>query len=270
MSNFILVRHDATRRGLHWDLRWREPNSNNWISFAFRKFPPTKSGTREYIIRTTEHSEGDALFLGKIPEGEYGAGTLTEEDSGKCDILKHNNSHMIVVFHGKKLNGKYHIISTGVFGDNRDHNKKSYAFFKSKEDISEDIHPQKMWKDAIAKTKSVGKKAAIGVAVVTLFPMAVKILRYVVRSLNACNRSCETVDIHPSKLSIEDRACVRRCRIGIMQKGIAELTSLKNKCTDKKCNDKIDSKIEILKNRIAAERDELSYLGVKRRKNIKL
>jgi len=271
MSNFILVRHNATRRGLHWDLRWREPNSKNWISFAFRKFPPTKSGTREYIVRTTQHSEENALFLGKIPEGEYGAGTLTEEDSGTCDILKYTNAHMVVVFHGKHLTGKYHIVATGVFGGKHDYSNRTYAFFKAKEDnVTEDFHPQKMWKEAIAKTKSVGKKAAIGVAVVTLFPLMVKILRYVIRSLSTCNRACETVDIHPSKLTIEDRACVRRCRIGILQKGIAELTSLKNKCTDKKCTDKIDSKIEILKKKIASERDELSYLGVKRRKNIKL
>lgn len=263
MSDFILVRHDATRRGLHWDLRWKEPTSKNWVSFAFKKFPPTKVGERVYIVRTTQHSESQALFLGKIPEGEYGAGTLSKEDSGSCDVLRYTNAHMIVDFHGKKLKGKYHIIATGVFGGKHDYTKKTYVFFKAKEDVLEATAFPKMWKETITKMKKVGKLGVVAITAITVAPLVVKILRTLIRSLSLCNRVCEVVDIKSSKLTIEDRACIRRCRIRILQKGIENLNSLKNKCADQECKNRIDSKIEILKNKINDEQEALSYLGAK-------
>lgn len=130
-SKFIIHKHEAKRRGLHWDIRFKMPNSKNWASFASNKEPSTNPGERQYITRSNDHSEKEALFTGVIDDG-YGAGKLSVWDVGSCVIHKFKNSHMVVEFKGKKVKGKYHIINTGVFGKKKDYKKKVYAFFKAK------------------------------------------------------------------------------------------------------------------------------------------
>ena len=132
MSNFILVKHDAKKRGLHYDLRFEMPESKNWASFAMNSFPPLETGKRLYITRTTDHSKENALFIGIIPESEYGAGKLSKEDSGNCEVIKFTNAHIVVDFKGKKLKGIYHFVSTATFGRSKNYSKKVYAFFKGK------------------------------------------------------------------------------------------------------------------------------------------
>ena len=133
MSSYILVKHEAKKRGLHYDLRFQIPNSQNWASFAFPDLPPTEPAKRVYVPRTTDHSEQEAKFIGTIPEGEYGAGKLTKVESGSCTVEKFSNAHIIVDFHGSKLKGTYHFINSGMFGKKRDFTKKVYSFFKAKE-----------------------------------------------------------------------------------------------------------------------------------------
>lgn len=137
MGEFILVEHDALKRKKHWDLRFTIPNSKNWISFAMNGLPPTEPGQRVYIVRTTDHSREQALFVGKIPEGEYGAGILKKIEKGSCDIIKYTNAHIIVDFKGHILSGTYHFVNTATFTKSRDYSKKTYAFFKAKKPINE-------------------------------------------------------------------------------------------------------------------------------------
>ena len=132
-SKFVLDQHDAIKRGKHWDLRFRLPDSKNWASFSMNKFPPLEPGERIYIVRTNDHSESEALFIGEIPKGEYGAGKITRVDSGKCIIHKYSNAHIVIDFKGKKLKGIYHLVNTAVFSRNkRGYARKVYAFFKGK------------------------------------------------------------------------------------------------------------------------------------------
>ena len=146
MSSYILVKHEAKKRGLHYDLRFQIPNSSNWASFALNELPPTEPGKRIYIVRTTEHSKEQALFTGTIPEGEYGAGKLTKVEGGSCTVEKFSNAHIIVDFHGSKLKGTYHFINSGMFGKKRDFTKKVYSFFKAKE---KEIPGEKVMEDNI-------------------------------------------------------------------------------------------------------------------------
>lgn len=136
MAKYILVKHEALKRGTHYDLRFEIPNSKNWASFALNELPPTEPGKRIYIPRTTDHSSHDALYLGKIDEGEYGAGILIKIESGNCEVIKFTNSHIIVNFKGKKLRGNYHFINAGLFGKKRNFKQKVYSFFKAKSDIN--------------------------------------------------------------------------------------------------------------------------------------
>lgn len=132
MSKFVIHFHDAIRRGKHYDLRFQIPNSKNWASFVFNEFPSDEPGKRIYVPRSNDHSTEEALMVGKIPEGQYGAGILTVADKGECEILKYTNAHIVINFHGKKLKGIYHFVNTGVFGKKRNYSKKIYSFFKAK------------------------------------------------------------------------------------------------------------------------------------------
>jgi len=135
-SKFILVIHDAIRIGRHWDLRFKMPESNTWVSFSCRKEPILSMGQRLYIVRTHDHSEKEALTLEPIPEGKYGAGTYTLVDQGDCDILLYKDKpqlyHVVIDFKGSKLKGPHHFLNTGVFKNKSDYKKRIFAFFKAK------------------------------------------------------------------------------------------------------------------------------------------
>jgi len=128
-SEFIIVKHQARRAGLHYDLRFKLPSSNIWASFAVRKGVPTKEGTKVLAVRTHDHTRKEALFTGEIKSG-YGAGTLTKWDSGQCDIVKFTPAHIVLDFHGSKIKGLYHLINTGVI--DKKYKKQTYMLFKSK------------------------------------------------------------------------------------------------------------------------------------------
>lgn len=133
MAEFILVEHNAIKRGKHWDLRFEIPNSKNWASFSMNQFPPNEPGKRIYIVKTTEHSEENALFTGVIPTGSYGAGKIIREDQGNCIIHKYSKTHIVIEFKGKKLKGIYHLINTAVFSKKKaNYYRNVYAFFKGK------------------------------------------------------------------------------------------------------------------------------------------
>ena len=128
-SRFVIMKHQANRAGLHFDLRFKMPNSKDWDSFAVRKGVPTLPGKKVLAVRTTVHSEKEALLVGKIEKG-YGAGTLTEWDGGSCDILKYTDKHIVLDLKGRKVKGIYHMTSTGYIDKKFD--KKSYMLFKGK------------------------------------------------------------------------------------------------------------------------------------------
>jgi len=128
-SRFVIMEHKANRAGLHFDLRFKMPKSKGWDSFAVRKGVPTLPGRKVLAVRTTVHSEREALLTGKIEKG-YGAGTLTEWDGGSCDIIKYTDKHIVLDLKGRKVKGIYHMSSTGFI--DKDFNKKSYILFKGK------------------------------------------------------------------------------------------------------------------------------------------
>jgi len=129
-SKFIIVKHEAKRAGLHYDLRFQMPNSQNWASFAVRKGVPTEPGKKVLAVRTHDHSTKEALMLGIIKDG-YGAGKLTKWDDGQCIIHKYGMGHIAVELKGRKAKGLYHLISTGVM-NKKDFKSKQYMLFKGK------------------------------------------------------------------------------------------------------------------------------------------
>jgi len=112
-SKFIVVDHYAKRAGKHQDIRFRKPNSKIWDSFAVRKGVPLEAGPKVLAVKTHDHSEEEALFIGVINTG-YGAGKLVKFDDGACTIEKYSTAHMVVRFNGRKIKGLYHFVSTKV------------------------------------------------------------------------------------------------------------------------------------------------------------
>ena len=129
-SRFIIIEHKAKVVGLHFDLRFKKPNSNLWASFAVRKGVPVELGKKVLAIRTKDHSEKEALITGKIKQG-YGAGVLKKWDDGQCIIHKFGYSHIVIDLKGRKVKGIYHLVSLKVI---KKPNKtiREYFLFKGK------------------------------------------------------------------------------------------------------------------------------------------
>ena len=133
MEKFALFQHDALRAGKHFDLRISIPGSKNWSSFVFRKNPlDLKQGEKFSCVRTNDHSEEGALFVGTIPKGEYGAGILKKIDGGSCSVITFKQTRLCVDFKGSKLKGIHHFINVSVFGGYKDYKKRMFMFFKGK------------------------------------------------------------------------------------------------------------------------------------------
>ena len=129
-SKFIVVEHDAKKARLHFDLRFKMPKSKNWASYAVRKGVPLKPGQKVLAVRTHDHTESEALFIGTIKSG-YGAGKLKRWDGGDCIIHKYSPSHIAIEFKGRKVKGLYHLINTGVM-NKKEYKKQQYILFKGK------------------------------------------------------------------------------------------------------------------------------------------
>ena len=132
-SKFAIMEHNAKRAGLHYDLRFIMPNSKMWASFAVRKGVPTEIGKRVLAIRTHDHTEKEAMMLGKIESG-YGAGVLKLWDKGSCIIMKYHPSHITINFNGNKIKGIYHFINIAINKSvsGKDFKNQQYWLFKGR------------------------------------------------------------------------------------------------------------------------------------------
>ena len=132
LSKFFVAEHHATRAKLHYDLRFKIPSSGMWASFACRKEIPMSTGQKILAVRTKDHTSKEAKFTGKIPEGEYGAGTIKKWDSGSCVIEKYSTAHIAISFKGSKLKGMYHLVSIKLIQKKKAEGSQ-YLLFKGKE-----------------------------------------------------------------------------------------------------------------------------------------
>jgi len=141
-SQFIIVKHDAKKARLHYDLRFKMPQGKNWASFAVRKGVPISTGTKVLAVRTHDHTPKEALFLGNIEQG-YGAGKLAKWDGGPCIIIKYTTAHMAIEFQGRKVKGMYHLINTAIIKGKRgasEYKNQGYMLFKGKTKLNEVLY----------------------------------------------------------------------------------------------------------------------------------
>jgi bifunctional non-homologous end joining protein LigD len=107
-ARFVIQEHHARR--LHWDLRLeREGVLASW---ALPRGVPADPQENRLAVRTEDHPLGYIDFHGEIPEGQYGAGTMTIWDRGTYETEKWEDRKVIVRLHGEKVSGLYSLFAT--------------------------------------------------------------------------------------------------------------------------------------------------------------
>lgn len=94
-------------------------------SWAVPKTPPTESGVKRLALQVEDHPIDYADFEGKIPKGQYGAGTVQIWDRGDYLLKSKKENKLIFEIRGRRLKGVYCLV--------RFKGKKNWLFFKKKD-----------------------------------------------------------------------------------------------------------------------------------------
>ena len=105
---FVVQEHHARR--LHWDFRLE--HGGVLVSWAVPKGVPDDPAVNHLAVHTEDHPMEYASFAGRIPAGEYGAGTVTIWDRGTFDAVKWTDTEVKVALHGRRLTGGYTLFQT--------------------------------------------------------------------------------------------------------------------------------------------------------------
>jgi bifunctional non-homologous end joining protein LigD len=105
---FVIQQHSATR--LHWDLRLE--HHGVLVSWALPRGVPRDPKENHLAVQTEDHPLQYLDFEGDIPEGNYGAGNMKVWDTGTYDIEEWGDRKAVVVFHGRRVRGKYALFAT--------------------------------------------------------------------------------------------------------------------------------------------------------------
>ena len=103
---FVVQEHHA--RNLHWDLRLEKEGVLK--SWAIPKIPPLKPDIKRLAMQVEDHPLEYARFKGKIPEGEYGGGTVKIWDKGHFRTIHQDKNTWEFELFGKRLKGKYVLV----------------------------------------------------------------------------------------------------------------------------------------------------------------
>lgn len=102
---FVVHRHHASH--LHYDLRLEmEGVLKSW---AVPRGLPPRPGIKRLAVETEDHPLSYLTFEGKIPAGEYGAGTMWVFAQGRYEITKKKKDGYYFRLHSEALTGDYRV-----------------------------------------------------------------------------------------------------------------------------------------------------------------
>jgi bifunctional non-homologous end joining protein LigD len=105
---FVIQEHHAT--SLHWDLRLERDGV--LVSWAVPRGLPPDPAINHLAVHTEDHPMEYARFSGRIPEGEYGGGTMTIWDRGTYRTEKWDDREVKVVLDGERTQGRFVLFHT--------------------------------------------------------------------------------------------------------------------------------------------------------------
>jgi bifunctional non-homologous end joining protein LigD len=108
---FVVQKHAARR--LHYDFRLELDGVLK--SWAVTRGPSLSPADKRLAVRTEDHPLDYAEFEGRIPEGEYGAGSVIVWDRGHWSTegdphQQLAKGHLVVDLDGSKLKGRWHLV----------------------------------------------------------------------------------------------------------------------------------------------------------------
>jgi DNA ligase D-like protein (predicted 3'-phosphoesterase) len=87
-------------------------------SWAVPKGVPLVPGEKHLAVQVEDHPIEYGHFEGAIPQGEYGAGTVSIWDNGTYDTKHWDDEKIEIMFRGKRLNGPYVLVKFKRAGRN--------------------------------------------------------------------------------------------------------------------------------------------------------
>ena len=113
---FVVQRHDARR--LHYDFRLER--GGVLASWAVPKGVPLEPGERRLAVQVEDHPLAYAGFAGRIPAGQYGAGTVEIWDHGTYELVEEKpDGGLTVRLQGERLRGLWTLVPAALDGDAR-------------------------------------------------------------------------------------------------------------------------------------------------------
>jgi bifunctional non-homologous end joining protein LigD len=163
---FVVQEHHASR--LHYDFRLEADGVLK--SWAVPKEPTHDPAQKRLAVHVEDHPLEYASFEGKIPDGEYGAGTVKIWDRGTYENLLAakpepqtvtegiDSGHVEVELKGERLRGKFALVRMG--GRLGGKGKDNWLLIKMKDEFAQPDRKPSKAKAAVSKRASKAKTAA--------------------------------------------------------------------------------------------------------------
>lgn len=127
---FVVQEHDASH--LHFDFRLEKDGVLK--SWAVPKGPSMDPEDKRLAVQVEDHPLDYAKFHGEIPEGNYGAGTVSIWDKGRYITKYHDEEKWEVNLEGTKLNGLFTLVKMKARPNSKYGGKNNWLLIKNRDE----------------------------------------------------------------------------------------------------------------------------------------